>query len=69
MSSFPKLHTHTHTHNINYLRAEHTANMNQYESTKAAIQDFVHNTCVNMRGHKSATVEKKKEKRKKHDVM
>ena len=43
-------------------RAEHTANMNQYESTKAAIQDFVHNTCVNMRCHKAESPKNSYEK-------
>ena len=30
--------------------------MNKYESTKALLQDFVHNTCVKIRGHKSGNL-------------
>ena len=36
--------------------------MNQYESTKAAIQEFVHNTCVNMRCHKAESPKNSYEK-------
>ena len=40
-------------------RSEHTDNMNKYESTKALLQDFVHNTCMKIRGHKSGNLLKK----------
>ena len=34
-------------------------NMNKYKSTKALLQDFVHNTCVKIRVHKSGNLIKK----------